>query len=249
MIKYFIILTFLTQSVKAQERPVQLGQLRFDGTRKNWSDLDRMYLIAKAIHPASYVVPSADTLTFSFSILEGPVDSAYLIYLRNSTYDAISEVAFHKDSMKRYNIAAIQMCSDSSTCATWLYHTKDHRYRKKSIEEKLQIVAPSFYCTTSIAYFSGMHKKRSILLFHSVDTNSLYSKSYYLQSFYQSVTFIIADILQHSKRRVKNRYEDIVSVFHSGDKLLNYSRFKLKGENFSKVYGFIFFNSLRPKGI
>src|SRR6266498_426986 len=211
MNKYLIALILLGQVARAQERPVSLNtNLLTDSTRKNWSELDRIYLITKAIHPGSGLYISPDTLGFDFHISKGITDSNEIVNLRDVIYDAIAVSALQKNKM-RQKIAALQMCSDSSNCITWFYDIKNQKHRKLTIEEKLDRIIPPLYWQTGSGRFTDENKKQSLLLYHDIDTSFLYSKSYYLKCFYQNVIMLIGDMVYQSKPKIKRRYRDLIN--------------------------------------
>jgi hypothetical protein len=246
MIKYVVVIILLGQAVNGQQ-PKPFLRVKTEENRKDWSVLDRLYLATKIIFPGSIFSASPDTLHFELGRPAAAKDSITLDYIQQKFYDALSVCCFTKDSMPQKAVALF-MCTDtldrdSTNCKGWIYELKNHKYRTYPMEQKLRTLLSVLYWRTGLYYYSHGKRRKSILLFHQIDTSQSFSTPLYLESFCQDVALLIGDMVSKAKRNTSRKYVSVLNIFYSGQKLLYYSRSMLNKDAFKSAYSYKFYES------
>jgi hypothetical protein len=242
---YVSILVFLSQALQAQikqkseERAIQLlKNVIVDSNRKDWSMLDRIYLISKAITPASSIAENGDTLVVSFEMPKWvkPDTSlgSDLKHFDRLFYNALS-TAFTRDSMK-YNQFKIHLCLDSLKCAEALYNMRQHPYRKYTLEQRLNFFFYGSMWRTGRCEIQGYKHKKSIVIYSYIDASHQFGKPYYVESYYQSICGTVADLIHQEPRKVRRKYRNIFLIICSNNTLNQYWRYPLTNRQYTSMY-------------
>lgn len=241
MSKYLISIVLLwvlkIQWVHAQTDSTWRRRSPFDSTKKDWTCLDRMYLITKLIHPRAMIYPGKDTLVFEFELPEGKQDTSGIAYKRDVAYHAIAMAAFQKDSM-HYKVVSLEQCFTMWDCHKWQYDLQKHAYSIVPFEQKLEYITSSFYWPTIGVLVKNYDDTKTIVLLHQVDTSDAYSSSERMKVYNSYVDFIIGDMVYKSKPAIKKLYTKLLHVYYCGNQYLGQAGYELNGPEFPKVYGY-----------
>lgn len=237
MSKYLFsfLLLLLTQWVQAQKDTMVMHVSAFDSAKKDWTCLDRMYLISKLIHPGALMYPGTDTLAFDFELPPGKQDTIGIAYKRDVAYHAIAMAAFEKDSM-HYKVLSLEQCYSQWDCHKWQYDLKKHDYSIVTFEQKLEYITNSFYWPTIGVLVKNYDNTRTILLLHQVDTTDLFSSPKRIKIYNSYVDLLIGDMVYKSKPAIRKLYTKMQHLYYCGDTLLGQTSYDLKGPDFPKVY-------------
>lgn len=226
------------------DRPVAIATtvLR-DSTRNDWTLLDRIYLIRRIINPASNCYPKGDSLIVIFEVPPSINDSASVRNYGSKCFDAIS-TAFTKENMIYKNVV-LALCIDSFRCYYADYDMRDFKYKNYDFRTTVQMALNASIWPTLLLDYPEPNKKKTLALYHLIDTTNLYSKIEYIIAYYQSVSQIVADII-HKDRGARRQYDQLLSVFSVQGNFLHYWRMPVSDETMRELYWIRYFESSIP---
>jgi len=243
----FVLATAICQAVTAQS--VKGSPLSFktanlsDNSRQDFSFLDRLYLIAKTINPHSSIIPNGDTLLIGFDLPPwNKLSDSLLLEYAKTYYDAFS-VAMTKDSMK-FKMIGVQVCNDPFHCGTAWYDMSTHDFTvKHPLKERMQFFfQPSFWpCNVHVTQM--YNSKKTMVLYYYIDSNYVYAGPDYIQSFSQSASAIISDLIYKSPPKIRKSYENLIVLFCCNGRLAYFWRYPINNERRSSLYKIKYYES------
>lgn len=243
MNKIIVTLLLVTQYAYAQDNASHYRDCPYDSTKRDWSVLDRLYLISQLIDPRSVVYPRPDTMLFNIPFSFVGNDTSGLAYRRNVSYDALLYGAFKKDSMA-YKIIAMELCALPWDCYKYYYYSNKQVFEKLTFERKLSVMTMSFWLPTIAIFNENFDNTRTIILNHQVDTALAGFSPFDVRTFSKYADFVIGDIVYKSDPAIRRKYKKLQHIFYCGDKLLAQSVYNLDGPDFPKLYSYSFWESV-----
>lgn len=228
---------FLTQVSSAQLNNPEIGS-----KKKDFSQLDLLFITAKSLNINSYLVPHQDSLRIVFSEpSDKKLTDSELLDLCQYYYGGLS-TAMIEDSMK-YKVFCVTVCNDSFRACTSCGQMANHKYQTaSSFDDKLQrFLQANFYkgtLTTSGPY----NGESSIIIRYNIDTSSVYSRRGYVQAYYHTASAVLAHMIDKSIPKIRKQYKELLFLFCCDNRLLYYWRLSLTPEQLKQLYQMEFYN-------
>ena len=219
-------------------------KLYSDHAKKDLSTLDRFLLIAKSTVQHSFVAPNKDTLLIEFNPPTwAPIPDSLLPRVAQIYYQTLS-IAMTRDSMK-YKVIGIQICNDPTNCFTTWFPMQTHKWNLKlTFKQKLGIfLSANFWPCDAQARETTNGK--ALVIHYFIDSTNLFSQLDYVESFFQSSSTIIADLIYKSKSKWAKELKELIVIFCRNGSLAYFWRFPIIPEQMSKIYKIKFFERTR----
>jgi hypothetical protein len=231
-----LVMVGLHPMIRAQHNIPILKETPYDSSKKDWSCLDRLYIISKVIHPQAVIYPRADTVTVIINVPDGALDSSTISYRRDAAFNAIAYVSL-KDSM-RFKFTSLELCESPYDCKKAFYVMSKQKLPDLSFNEWLASVAPSFYWPSESIIADAFDNTKTIILHHKIDTADQNYSQGNVRIFTSYVDMLINDKVHKSKASIQKLYKKVLHIFYCGETLLCQSHYYLDERDFPAKYGY-----------
>lgn len=244
------IILFTSLFVEGQNRTARTqpkaefgSDIIFDNSPNDLSTLDQFYLISKTINPNAAIVPNKDTLLIQFDLPPWVKlsDSLLLVYAK-TYFDALS-IFLTKNSVT-FKWIAIQVCNDPLHCVTAWYEVKSLIYKDFSLTEKTQYFLQANFHPNLPSEEEKSTGKHALVLRYFIGNADIYSRYNYIRSYNQMVCTILAYMLQKSPKKIREKYDEIITLYWDSQYHLQYFwRMPLNNEQLSRLFKISWYES------